>query len=154
RARSISNGSPMQSSGSKPEYEAEPGPPRGAPPSAFSLIPSRWFGGRAAVSLRWSLQHGHSSEERRFRSVPPGVWLSAEDGTALGAASPGQIAVRHPVESHLPWAVMAVAPTTGRDVSARRKLLLVLLAALGVFTLAGAYIVIRALRKEFALARM
>jgi signal transduction histidine kinase len=84
----------------------------------------------------------------------PGVWLRDGDGQVLGTPSPGPVAARHPVDSRLPWTVLAVAPPQSQDLGARRNLLLVLLAAVGVFTLAGAYLVVRALRREFALARM
>jgi len=93
--------------------------------------------------------------EREWLSkVGAGVWLSVEGGKNLGTPSPGQTSVRYPVESRLPWTVLAVAPNKDQDFGARRNLLLVLLTAVGFFTLAGAYIVVRALRKEFALARM
>jgi signal transduction histidine kinase len=98
--------------------------------------------GRAFVEREWLSKTG------------PGVWLSGEDGATLGVVRPGQAAVRHPVESHLPWMVRAVDTTAAHDLRARRSLLLVLLGAVGVFTLAGSYIVVRALRREFALARM
>ena len=83
-----------------------------------------------------------------------GVWLRDDAGNTLGTPSPGQTAVRHSVESHLPWTLLAVAPKPSQDMGARRNLLLVLLAAVGVITLSSAYIVVRALRREFALSRM
>ncbi len=93
--------------------------------------------------------------EREWLSkAGPGVWLRDEAGKPVGTPSPGQTAARHSVESHLPWTVLAAASEPSQDFGARRNLLLVLLAAVGVITLASAYLVVRALRREFALARM
>jgi two-component system, OmpR family, phosphate regulon sensor histidine kinase PhoR len=83
-----------------------------------------------------------------------GVWLRDEAGKTFGIPISGQNAVRHSVESHLPWTVLAVAPNPIQDLGARSNLLFVLLAAVGAFTLVGAYIVVRALQREFSLARM
>lgn len=84
----------------------------------------------------------------------PGVWLRDDRGRDIGTPHQGQTALRHPVESRLPWTVLAVAPAQGAALAARRRLLLILICAVGVFTLAGAYFVVRMLRKELALARL
>lgn len=93
--------------------------------------------------------------EREWLSrVAPGVWLRDESGKDLRAPRPGQTTVLYPAESRLPWTVLVVAPPQGNDLGTRRNLLLVLLGAVGVFTLAGAFIVFRALKRDFLLARM
>jgi signal transduction histidine kinase len=84
----------------------------------------------------------------------PGVWLADDLGRAIGATHPGPTARRYPVESHLPWTIRAIAPPQGDAFASRRRLLLILMSAVGIFTLAGAYFVIRVVRKELALARM
>ncbi|MBI5084195.1 MAG: HAMP domain-containing histidine kinase [Acidobacteria bacterium] len=86
--------------------------------------------------------------------LAPGVWLRDESGKDLRPPRPGPAAVIYPVQSRLPWTVLAVAPPQGGDSGTRRNLLLVLLGAVGFFTLAGAYIVFRALKRDFLLARM
>lgn len=126
--------------------------------------------GRAALSIQgapvtvvWGQTAGALSifaatrafVEREWLSIlGPGVWLRSDGGATLGSPLPGPTAIRHAADSNLPWTVLAVAPATGRDLGARRNLLLLLLAAVGAFTLTGAYIVVRALRREFALSRM
>jgi signal transduction histidine kinase len=93
--------------------------------------------------------------ERAWLSkTEPGVWLVDDRGQEIGTAHRGQTARRYPVESHLPWTVLAVSPAQGEALAARRRLLLILIAAVGIFTLAGAYFVIRVVRKELILARM
>jgi signal transduction histidine kinase len=93
--------------------------------------------------------------EREWLSkTEPGIWLRDDRGRELGTVRQGQTALRHPMESRLPWTVLAVAPAQGEAVAARRRLLLILIGAVGVFTLAGAYFVVRVVRKELVLARM
>ncbi len=83
-----------------------------------------------------------------------GVWLRDADGRVFGTPAKSQAAVRHPFESRLPWTVLAVNPPQPSQLGARRSLLLILLATVLAITLAGAYFILRSLRKELALARM
>ena len=106
----------------------------------------------APITLVWGQTRGRLAvfaatqafvEREWLSKVAPGVWLRDDRGKDLRAPRPGQATVLYPVESRLPWTVLAVAPPQGNDLGARRSLLLVLLGAVGVFTLAGAYIVLR-----------
>lgn len=82
------------------------------------------------------------------------VWLRDEAGRDLAVPRSEDFVLRYPAETQLPW-VLAVAPASAdTDLAARRQLLLVLLAVVALFSLIGGYIVLRALRREFALARM
>jgi len=126
--------------------------------------------GRAALSIQaapvtvvWGQTAGALSifvatrgfvEREWLSKLGPGVWLSSDGVVILGSLIREPAAIRHAAESNLPWTVLAVAPDSARDLGARRNLLLLLLAAVGAFTLTGAYIVVRALRREFALGRM
>ena len=83
-----------------------------------------------------------------------GVWLRDNDGNVIGSVKSGDTTVRHPSDSRLPWSVVAVAPKQVQDFGSRRGLLLILISAVGFLTVVGAYIVFRALRQEFVLARM
>lgn len=129
------------------------------PSSGREVVPIQNF----PITVLWASADGvlavfaatQAFVEREWLSkVRAGVWLRVEGGKNLGAPSPGQTSVRYPVESRLPWTVLAVAPDRGQDFGARGDLLLVLLSTVGLFTLAAAYIVVRALQREFALARM
>lgn len=98
---------------------------------------------------------GQDFVERHWLSqTGPGVWLRDERGADLGRASSGAAAIRYAAETQLPWNVAAAPPAGNGELGARRRLLMILLAAVGLFTLTGAYIVFRALQREFALARM
>jgi signal transduction histidine kinase len=117
----------------------------------------------APVTVVWGQSAGAVSifagtrafvEREWLSKLGPGVWLSSDGNAILGSPAPGPAAIRHATESNLPWTVLAIAPAAGLDLGSRRNLLLLLLAAVGAFTLTGAYIVVRALRKEFALGRM
>jgi len=83
-----------------------------------------------------------------------GVWLRDNNGTIIGSVYSGEVSVRHSSDSRLPWSVVAVAPKKDQDFGSRRRLLIVMLSAVGFLTVAGAYIVFRALRRELVLARM
>jgi signal transduction histidine kinase len=98
--------------------------------------------GREFVERQWLSQAG------------PGVWLRDDHGADLGRASPGAAAIRYAAETQLPWNVVAAPLASSGELDARRRLLMILLAAVGLFTLTGAYFVFRALQREFALARM
>jgi signal transduction histidine kinase len=82
------------------------------------------------------------------------VWLRDESGRDLTAARSADFVLRHPSETHLPWTLAVAAPAGTDEFAARRQSLLVLLAAVGLFTLAGGYFCLRSLRREFALARI
>jgi signal transduction histidine kinase len=84
------------------------------------------------------------------------VWLkpAGEAVRLFPAPVPGDFALRHPAETRLPWVLAVAAPTGGDGFGVRRQLLILLLAVVGLFTLAGGYFCLRALRREFALARM
>jgi len=86
--------------------------------------------------------------------VGPGVWLQTQTGQIIGPAVSSKAAAKYPAESHLPWTVLAVAPHSNGDFSARRRMLLLLLGAVGVFTLTGVLLALRSMRRELALARM
>jgi signal transduction histidine kinase len=86
--------------------------------------------------------------------LPSGVWLREDGGKVIGDPRPGATSVRYPVETTLPWTVLAVAPPATGEFAARRNLLMVLLAAVALFTLSGGYIAVRAMRRELALGRM
>src|SRR5436190_4718828 len=116
----------------------------------------------APITLVWGRTEGALAvlaatqrfvEREWLSKVAPGVWLSDEHGKVLGTPQSGPKTTRYAVESHLPWNVLA-GPQTHGDLAARRNLLVVLLAAVGIFTISGGYIVLRTLRKEFALGRM
>ncbi len=92
--------------------------------------------------------------EREWLSKAGGVWLGDEHGHDLGKIRPGKAAMRYAMETGLPWTVLAGAPDLRGDFGARRKLLIVLLGAVGLFTVAGSYVVLSAFRREFLLARM
>jgi signal transduction histidine kinase len=101
------------------------------------------------------LAASHLFAERSWlKQIGEPVWLRDESGRDLSGAESGDVILRYPSETHLPWTV-AVAATAGPDeFAARRQLLLVLLAVVGLFTVAGGYFCVRSLRREFALARM
>jgi signal transduction histidine kinase len=83
-----------------------------------------------------------------------GVSLRDDSGQDITAPASGQAVVRYPVETHLPWAVVAAAPDSKGEFAGRRRLLLILLAAVGLFTVCGAFIVVKVLRRELALGRL
>ena len=129
------------------------------PPVGRTLLAA----GSSPVTVVWSSPRGHlavlaATEEYVLKQwlapVGPGIWLRDERGADIGAALPGPVAVRYAAETRLPWTVVAAPPPQNGSFGARRRLLLILLAAVGFFTLAGAYLVFRSLRREFALARM
>ena len=97
---------------------------------------------REFIERNWLSQSGHL------------VSLRDEAGQDITAAVTGQATVRYPAETHLPWAVVAVAPPSNGEFADRRRLLFVLLAAVGLFTVCGGYIVVKVLQREFALGRM
>lgn len=86
--------------------------------------------------------------------IGPGVSLRDDNGRDITAPVRGPATIRYPVETHLPWAVVAASPPIAGEFAARRRLLLVLLAAVGLFTLGGAYVVVKVLQRELALGRM
>src|SRR5262249_16661010 len=75
-------------------------------------------------------------------------------GNDVGTARSSNFAVRYPAETRLPWTVAMSAPAGREDFRTRRQLLLALLGVVALFTLTGGYFCLRALRREFALARM
>jgi signal transduction histidine kinase len=115
--------------------------------------------GNEPITLVWShntvfaASSGFIEREWLRRGAHP-VWLRDDRGFTIGTARAGAAAVRHPIDSDLPWTIFALTPPEHPPAAARRKLLLVFLVAVGLFTLAGAAIVLRALRRELTLARM
>jgi signal transduction histidine kinase len=65
-----------------------------------------------------------------------------------------ELAQRYSAETGLPWTIAVAAPAVADGFTARRQLLLALLALVALFTLAGGYFCLRTLRREFALTRM
>ncbi|MEK7406285.1 MAG: ATP-binding protein [Acidobacteriota bacterium] len=82
------------------------------------------------------------------------VWLRDEAGRDFPAAKSEDFSLRYAEETGLPWTVAVAAPAAGAELATRRRLLLVLLGVVALFSLVGGYFILRALRKEFALARM
>jgi signal transduction histidine kinase len=82
------------------------------------------------------------------------TWLRDDKGLDLTKALSTDFVLRYPAETGLPWVLAVAAPAGGGEFAARRQLLLVLLFAVGLFTMAGGYFCLRMLRREFVLARM
>jgi signal transduction histidine kinase len=80
------------------------------------------------------------------------VWLD-EPGVRLPVAR-AETVVRYPAETHLPWALAVTDSEGSAHFESRRRLLMLLLAAVALFTVAGGYFCLRALRREFALSRI
>ncbi len=111
-----------------------------------------WASSRAGLSVFAASQ---SYILRQWLSqTSPGVWLRDERGADLTAAAPGVPVIRYAAETKLPWNIAVAPPASNGELANRRRLLLILLAAVGLFTLTGAYIVFRALQRELVLARM
>jgi signal transduction histidine kinase len=129
-----------------------PGSGRTVVPVLSSPVTVSWgqAGGQLAI-----LAATPAFVEREWLSkAGPGVWLRDDGGRVVGRAADGQPSVRYAVESNLPWSVLAVAPGLTHDLGTRHSLLLIMLGAVGLFTLTGACVVVAALRRQFALARM
>jgi signal transduction histidine kinase len=94
------------------------------------------------------------AEQAWLRRSGEAVWLRDEGGRYFPAPAPVDFVLRHPSETRLPWVLAVAASHTSDGFPVRRRLLLLLLAAVALFTLAGGYICLRALRREFALVRM
>ena len=95
------------------------------------------------------------AEKAWLRRSGVSVWLRDEAGRYFPDPAPVDFVLRHPAETKLPWVLAVAAPNSGSDgFAVRRQLLLLLLAVVALFTLAGGYFCLRALRREFALARM
>ena len=94
------------------------------------------------------------AEQAWLRRTGESVWLRDETGRSFPASKSRDFVLRYPAETKLPWVVAVAAPGSGDGFAARRDILLLLLAVVALFTLAGGYFVLRALRREFALARM
>jgi signal transduction histidine kinase len=82
------------------------------------------------------------------------AWLRDDAGRDLPAPRSEEFVLRYPAETQLPWVLAVTSPGADTDLAARRQLLFVLLAVVALFALTGGYIILRALRREFALARM
>jgi DNA-binding response OmpR family regulator len=94
------------------------------------------------------------AEQAWLRRTGESVWLRDETGRSFPASKSRDFVLRRPAETKLPWVVAVAAPGSGDGFAARRDILLLLLAVVALFTLAGGYFVLRALRREFALVRM
>lgn len=93
-------------------------------------------------------------EHAWLRRSGEAAWLRDEAGTFFPAPAPANFVLRHIAETRLPWVLAVTATNTSDGLAVRRQLLLLLLAAVALFTLAGGYICLRVLRREFALARL
>jgi len=82
------------------------------------------------------------------------AWLRDDAGHDLTPAQRGNPVLRYSAETGLPWTVAAIAPPDDADTASRRRLLLSLLAFVALLSMAGGYLVLRALRREFALTRL
>ena len=82
------------------------------------------------------------------------AWLRDDAGRDLSPPRSEKFVLRYPAETQLPWVLAVASPGADTGLAARRQLLLVLLAVVALFALTGGYIILRALRREFALARM
>ncbi len=114
------------------------------------------------VTLLWKAVGGRTAvlaaskefvERAWLRQSGQRVWLRDEPGPVLRVA-PAEMVVRYPAETHLPWALAAGASGGSAPFASRRKLLMLLLAMVALFTVAGGYFCLRALRREFALSRL
>ena len=94
------------------------------------------------------------AERAWLRRTGESVSLRDETGRFFPALKSQDFVLRYPAETKLPWTVAVAAPSSDGGFAARRGILLLLLAVVALFTLAGGYVVLRALRQEFALARM
>lgn len=116
-----------------------------------------------SVSLLWkpvrdgaAVFAGSSSFVERAwpRRTGESVWLRDETGRFFPAPKSQDFVLRYPAATGLPWVLAVAAPGDGDGFAARRELLLLLLALVALFTVAGGYFFLRALRREFVLARM
>lgn len=82
------------------------------------------------------------------------VWLRDDAGRDLTPPRGEGRSIRYAAQTRLPWTVAVATPPRAPEFATRSRLLLLLLAAVGLFSAAGGYFVLRALLKEFALARM
>jgi len=82
------------------------------------------------------------------------VWLRDHDGRDFPAPKSGDFALRQPADTRLPWTLAVAGPGGDSGFGLRRRLLLILLGVMALFTVAGGYLVLRVLRRELALARM
>jgi signal transduction histidine kinase len=94
------------------------------------------------------------AEQAWLRRTGESVSMRDETGRFFPAPKSRDFVLRYPAETKLPWVVAVAEPASGDGFAARREILLLLLAVVAMFTLAGGYFVLRALRREFALARM
>ena len=93
-------------------------------------------------------------EHAWLRRSGEAAWVRDDARRYFPAPAPVDFVLRYPVETRLPWVVAVSASNTGEGFAVSRQLLLGLLATVALFTLAGGYFCLRALRSEFALARM
>jgi signal transduction histidine kinase len=94
------------------------------------------------------------AEQAWLRRAGEAVWMRDEAGRFFPSPAPVDFILRHPAETRLPWVLAVAASNRSDGFTGRRQLLLLLLAVVALFTLAGGYVCVRALRREFALARM
>jgi signal transduction histidine kinase len=115
--------------------------------------------GGETVTLLWKPSHDGTAVFAASQSFVEQNWLrrtgesvSLRDET--GPPESQDSGVRYPAETGLPWTVAVATPTGDDGFEARRGILLLLLGVVALLTLAGGYFVLRAMRREFALARM
>jgi signal transduction histidine kinase len=96
-----------------------------------------------------------SLEERRLGVALAGV--GPEAAIAASVPADGSVLHRSPAETELPWAVVVTdrgEATAGAGLAPRRQTLLAGLALLLVVVIAGAYVIVRSVTRELAVARL
>ena len=94
------------------------------------------------IQRHWLPRAGHAA------------WLKDDAGRDLTRMQGYGPAMRYAGQTRLPWTVAVATPPRAPEIATRSRLLMLLLAAVGIFSAAGGYFVVRALLREFALARM
>jgi signal transduction histidine kinase len=113
-------------------------------------------GGRfqAGVTLLWKPFPEGTAVFAASNSFVERTWLRRTSGQFGDSLRNPELAQRYSAETGLPWTIAVAAPAVADGLTARRQLLLALLALVALFTLAGGYFCLRTLRREFALTRM
>lgn len=83
-----------------------------------------------------------------------GAWLRDEGGHDFTRAKPGTPVLRYAAETGLPWTVAVSTLQNDAGFASQRRQLLWLLALVAMLSIAGGYLVLRALHRELALVRL
>jgi signal transduction histidine kinase len=115
--------------------------------------------GGETVTLLWKPSRGGTAVFAASQSFVEQTWLRRTGESVslhgeIGAPKSPDSVLRFPAETGLPWAVAVATPNGGDGFEARRGILLLLVGIVALLALAGGYFVLRAMRREFALARM